>query len=81
MTVNDTDWKFVANLAIIEKTSAVFRKISGNSGQWRLKKRRKRESVQQQWNFSVKIKQWKINWSHLKPIYFLPLILKKSKKP
>ena len=81
MSVNDTDWKFVANLAIIEKTLALFRKISGNSGQWRLKKRRKRESVQQQWNFSVKIKQWKINWSNFKTIYFLPWILKKSKKP
>ena len=81
MSVNDTDWKFVANLAIIEKTLALFRKISGNSGQWRLKKRRKRESVQQQWNFSVKIKQWKINWFNFKPIYFLPWILKKSKKP
>jgi hypothetical protein len=48
MSVNDTDRKFVANLANIEKTLALFRKISGNSGQWRLKKRRKRESVQQQ---------------------------------
>ena len=74
-------WKILADLAIIEKTLALFRKISGNSGQWRLKKRRKRESVQQQWNFSVKIKQWKINWSNFKPIYFLSWILKKSKKP